>query len=103
MLKVPVLVALNKESIRAYMYKTIPAYYESNTTKVLSYSILEEAERRFSFRSDVKDFMERAEQDYVKTLTDSLRQAGEVAVTTFYSQLFNASKGLPLPNEGSPF
>ena len=103
MLKVPVLVALNKESIRAYMYKTIPAYYESNTTKVLSYSILEEAERRFSFRSDVKDFMERTEQDYVKTLTDSLRQAGEVAVTTFYSQLFNASKGLPLPNEGSPF
>lgn len=52
---------LNEASIRAYMYQVIPAYYESNTTKVLSYSILDEAERRFSFTDDVKQFMERAE------------------------------------------
>lgn len=85
------------------MYRTIPAYYESNTTKVLSYSILEEAERRFNFREEIKQFIERAEQDYVKTLADALRQAAETTVTSFYPQFFNASGKLPLPNEGLPF
>ena len=102
-MKVPVVVLLNAGSVRAYMYHTVPAFYESNTTKPLTYSLLEEPEKKFSFIKRIKQFMDDADLTYVQALTEALRQAGEAAVAAFYPQLLNVSKELPPADAGTPF
>ena len=60
-LKVPVVVLANADSLRAYAYHIVPAFYESNTSKILSYSIFEEPERRFGFTEEIRQFMEKTD------------------------------------------